>query len=278
MKTSATLVLAAALLVPLVAQATPQSDMHKFQAYFRKRFPNVPFKDYANGVYAMPAAKNLRAQWKQIMEFPSYTFALDRGKRLWNTPFKDGNTYASCFKNGGVGIATHYPYWDPATKEVRTLVMDINTCRVRNGAAPYKNVTTGPMADIDAYVKHLSYGKPVEIEINSPGAVKAFYAGEHFFWARRGQLNFSCATCHVWNAGKRLRGNIIGAALGQGVDFPAYRSAWGTLGTLAKRYQGCNKKVGAAPFKPESVQYRDLEFYQMYMNTGLPESAPSQRP
>ena len=71
MKTSATLVLAAALLAPLVAQATPQSDMHKFQAYFRKRFPNVPFKDYANGVYAMPAAKNLRAQWKQIMEYPS---------------------------------------------------------------------------------------------------------------------------------------------------------------------------------------------------------------
>lgn len=277
MKTLSTL-MAAVICLPLAAHATPKADRQKFQAYFHNRFPTVPFKDYANGVYAMPAAKNLRAQWKQIMEFPSYTFALDRGKKLWNTPFKNGNTYADCFKNGGVGIATHYPYWDAATQEVRTLVMDINTCRVRNGAAPYKNVTTGPMADIDAYLRHLSYGKPVHVEIDSPGAVKAFDAGEKFFWARRGQLNFSCATCHVWNADKRLRGNVIGAALGQGVDFPAYRSAWGTLGTLAKRYQGCNKKVGAAPFKPESVQYRDLEFYQMYMNTGLPLDAPSQRP
>lgn len=273
-----TVLAAAALCLPLVASATPKSDMIKFQAYFRNRFPTVPFKDFANGVYAMPAAKGLKAQWKQIMEFPPYTFALDRGKKLWNTPFKDGNTYADCFKNGGVGIAAHYPYWDSATKEVRTLVMDINTCRVRNGAAPYKNVTTGPMADIDAYVKHLSYGRPVAVQIDTPGAVKAFDAGKQFFWARRGQLNFSCATCHVWHAGQRLRGNIISASLGQGVDFPAYRSAWGTLGTLSKRYQGCNKKVGAAPFKPESVQYRDLEFYQMYMNTGLPLSAPSQRP
>jgi len=278
MKIFRTLAMAAVLCLPLVAQATPQSDMNAFQGYFHKRFPTVPFKDYVNAVYAMPAAKNLRTQWEQIMEFPSYTFALDRGKKLWNTPFKDGNTYASCFKNGGVGIAAHYPYWDPITKEVRTLVMDINTCRVRNGAVAYKNVTTGPMADIDAYVRHLSYGKPIQIDISSPGAIKAFEAGKQFFWARRGQLNFSCATCHVANAGKRLRGNVISAALGQGADFPAYRSAWGTLGTIAKRYQGCNKKVGAAPFKPESVEYRDLEFYQMYMNTGLPLSAPSQRP
>ena len=278
MKTLSTILAVAALCLPLVASATPKSDMIEFQAYFHKRFPTVPFKDYANGVYAMPAAKGLKAQWLQIMEFPSYTFALDHGKKLWNTPFKDGNTYASCFKNNGVGIATHYPYWDQATKEVRTLVMDINTCRVRNGAPPYKNVTTGAMADIDAYVKHLSYGKPMAVQIDSPGAVKAFEAGKQFFWARRGQLNFSCATCHVANAGRLLRSNVVGASLGQGVDFPAYRSAWGTLGTLAKRYQGCNKKVGAAPFKPESVQYRDLEFYQMYMNTGLPLSAPSQRP
>lgn len=278
MRTLSRVLAITSICLPLVASASPKSDMIKFQAYFHKRFPTVPFKDYSNAVYAMPAAKGLRAQWKQIMEFPSYTFALDHGKRLWNTPFKDGNTYASCFKNGGVGIATHYPYWDPATKEVRTLVMDINTCRVRNGAAPYKNVTTGPMADIDAYVRHLSYGQPVAVEINSPGAIKAYEAGKHFFWARRGQLNFSCASCHVAHAGQRLRGNIISAALGQGVDFPAYRSAWGTLGTLAKRYQGCNKKVGAAPFKPESVEYRDLEFYQMYMNTGLPLTAPSQRP
>ncbi|HUW98677.1 MAG TPA: sulfur oxidation c-type cytochrome SoxA [Acidiferrobacter sp.] len=278
MKTLSTILAVATLCLPLAASATPKSDMIEFQAYFHKRFPKVPFRDYVNGVYAMPAAKGLRAQWEQIMQFPPYTFGLDRGKKLWNTPFRDGNTYASCFKNGGVGIATGYPYWDPATKEVRTLVMDINTCRMRNGAAPYKNVMTGPMADLDAYVKHLSYGKPVAVQINSPGAVQAYEAGKRFFWARRGQLNFSCATCHVEHAGQHLRGNVISAALGHGTGFPAFRSKWGTLGTLAKRYRGCNKKVDAAPFKPLSVQYRDLEFYQMYMNTGLPLSAPSQRP
>ncbi|MHB1949974.1 MAG: sulfur oxidation c-type cytochrome SoxA [Acidiferrobacteraceae bacterium] len=263
---------------PGAAQASPQSDLKAFQAYFKKRFPTVPFDQYANGVYALPDAKAQRAQWKQIMQFPPYDFELDKGKRLWNTPFKNGKTYASCFKNGGRDIAQHYPYWDPRTKEVRTLVLDINACRVRNGAKPYKNLLTGAMADLDAYMKYMARGKKISIDVSSPGAIKAYDAGRHFFWARRGQLNFSCATCHVDNAGKHLRGNIIGPALGHGVGFPAYRSAWGTLGTLDKRYIGCNKKVRAQPLKPESVQYRDLEFYETYMDTGLPLSAPSQRP
>lgn len=270
--------LGAAMALPLAAQADPASDLKAFQAYFAAKYPNVPFAQYSNGVYALPNAKGLRAQWEQIMEFPPYDFELDRGKALWNTPFPNGKTYASCFKNGGHDIAQNYPYWDPVTHEVRTLILDLNACRTRNGLPPYKNLTTGDIADLEAYMKSMAAGQKVHIDISSPGAVKAYEAGRQFFWARRGQLNFSCATCHVDNVGKRLRGNIIGPALGHGVAFPAYRSKWGTLGSIDKRYQGCNKKVRAAPLKPQSVQYRDLEFYETYMDTGLPLAAPSQRP
>ena len=266
------------ILSPWAAQASPQTDLQTFQAYFKQKFPTVPFDQYGNGVYALPNATEMRAQWEQIMEFPPYDFELDRGKKLWNTPFKNGKTYASCFKNGGRNIAQHYPYWSPQTKQVVTIIMDINTCRSRNGAKPYKNLTTGKMADLDAYVKYMARGQKISINISSPGAIKAYDAGRAFFWARRGQLNFSCATCHVQNVGKHLRGNIIGPALGHNVSFPAYRSKWGTLGTIDKRYQGCNKKVRAQPLAAESVQYRDLEFYETYMDTGLPLSAPGQRP
>lgn len=273
----AAMTLTLAALAPL-AQASPQSDLKAFQGYFKQRFPGVPLAAYTNGAYALPQGKALRAQWEEIMQFPPYDFELDKGKKLWNTPFKNGKTYASCFQNGGRDIAQHYPYWDPVTKQVRTLVLDINACRARNAAKPYTNLTTGPIAELEAYMKYMARGKKVSIDISSPGAVQAYEAGKKYFWTRRGQLNFSCATCHVDNAGKWLRANLVGPALGHGTAFPAYRSSWGALGTLDKRYIGCNKKVRAVPLKPESEQYRDLEFYETYMSTGVPLSAPSQRP
>ena len=268
--------LAALTLVSAAAQASPQSDLKAFQGYFKKRFPKVPFDDYANGAYALNA--NARAQWRSIMLFPPYEFELAKGKKIWDTPFKDGKTFASCFRNGGVDIAQHYPYWDPRTQQVRTIEMDINSCRKRNGEKPYKNLTAGPIAEVTAYMKSLSRGKPVSIDLSAPGMQQAYERGKQFFWARRGQLNFSCATCHVDNAGKFIRGNVLSAALGHGVGFPAYRAKFGHLITLDKRYMGCNKKVRAAPFKPQSQEYRDLEVYETYMDTGLPLDAPSYRP
>ncbi len=268
--------LGAMCVASVTAQASPQTDLKAFQGYFKKRFPNVPLAAYANGAYALNA--NARAQWQSIMMFPPYEFELANGKKLWHTPFKDGKTYASCFRNGGVDIAQHYPYWDSGTHEVRTIEMDINSCRKRNGEAPYKDLTQGPIAELTAYMKSLARGKLVSINLSAPGMLKAYENGRRFFWARRGQLNFSCASCHVDNAGKFIRGNVLSAALGQGLGFPAYRAKAGHLVTLDKRYMGCNKKVRAAPFKPQSVEYRDLEVYETYMDTGLPLEAPSYRP
>jgi len=71
---------------------------------------------------------------------------------------------------------------------------------------------------------------------------------------------------------------VLSPALGHGVGFPTYRSKWGSLGTIHRRYGGCNKQVRAAPLKPQSREYRALELYETYMSTGLPLTAPSQRP
>lgn len=259
----------------IAAQASPQSDLKEFQAYFKKRFPEVPFDDYSNGVYALD--KNARSEWETIMVFPPYDIELDKGKKIWNTPFKNGKTFASCFRNHGVDIAQHYPYWDERSKEVRTIEMDINTCLKNNGEPEFKDLTAGPMAEVVAYMKSLSRGQRVSIDLSNPGMQAAYEKGKKFFWARRGQLNFSCSTCHVDNAGKFIRGDSLSAALGHGVGFPAYRGSVGHLITLHKRYMGCNKQVRAAPFKPQSEEYRDLEVYETYMDTGLPLSAPSYR-
>ena len=257
----------------LPVQAGPAEDLRAFQDYFRKKFPDVPFDEFSNGVYALPQAKDAREQWQQVMRMPPYEIGLEKGKQFW-----DDNNLASCFKNGGRNIAQHYPYWDRRTEMVRTIELDINECLRRKGKDPIQGLKQGTMAQVAAYMKSLSRGQRVKIDITrDPKALEAYDEGRRFYWGKRGQLNFSCADCHVTYVGKRLSGDILGPGLGHDVGFPAYRAEWGGLGTLHRRYAACNLQVRAAPFVPQSRQYRNLEFYETFLQQGLPLTAPSQR-
>ena len=96
-------ILAVILLLPaLSVLASPEKDFDKFVSYFKDRFPNTPYQDYKNGVYSIDASA--REQWEAMEEFPPYELNVDRGEELFNKPFKNGNTYGSCFENGGLGI------------------------------------------------------------------------------------------------------------------------------------------------------------------------------
>lgn len=254
----------------------PAADLKAFQAYFKQQFPAVPLDDFVNGPYAVN--KGMRAQWESIMQFPPYDFALDAGKTLFNTPFKNGKTYASCFPHKGVGIRQDYPQFDAKTGEVVTLELAINRCRAANGEAPL-NYETGPMDSIVAYMAETSRGKRFDIKVpKDPRALAAYQNGKQYFYSRRGQLNFSCASCHVTAAGKRMRGDILAPALGILASFPIYRSDWGSMGTVPRRFTSCNSQVRAVALKPDDKAYRDLEYFLTYMGNGLPVAGPGTRP
>src|SRR6185437_9663289 len=87
---------------PLLATdaGDPQADFKAFRKYFTERFSKVPLNDFVNGPYSMD--QGLRKQWKAIDEFPPYEFAVEQGKQMFATPFKNGKTYADCFPNKGV--------------------------------------------------------------------------------------------------------------------------------------------------------------------------------
>jgi sulfur-oxidizing protein SoxA len=255
--------------------AGPEQDLEKFRSYFYKRFPNTPKDDFINGVYSIDPAS--REQWEAIEEFPPYELNLEKGKELFNTPFKNGKTYASCFENGGIGIANRYPFFDTKSGRVITLELAINECRAANGEAPLK-YEKGPLADISAYMHYTSRGKIINIVVpDDPRALAAYERGKSSFFAKRGQLNMSCADCHITNAGNRVRADILSPALGQVSHFPAYRSAWGDVGTLHFRYLGCNEQVRAKPYESQSEEYRDLEYFHSYMSNGLEINGPSTR-
>jgi len=258
-----------------VAMATPEQDKEVWQNYFKARFPNVPVQDFANGVYSIDPIG--RENWEAIEEFPPYETALSEGEEMWNTPFANGKTYQDCFPDGPA-FEGKYPYWNKERGMVMTLPLEINECRESNDEKPLK-YKKGPMASLIAFIAYESRGQVIKVEIpeDDPKAAEAFEKGKQFYFARRGQLNFSCATCHALNAGNVLRTEILSPALGHTTHFPVYRSKWGEMGTLHRRFSGCNKQVRAKPFKAQGEEYRNLEYFMTYMNNGLELNGPGAR-
>jgi len=256
------------------AFADPETDKNKFQDFFKNKYSSTEFQDFANGVYAIDPAS--RAQWEEIEEFPPYEIAIEEGERLFKAKFKNGKSYASCLENGGIGIHHTYPKFDTEKGEVITLALEINNCRKANGEGPlgYKK---GKIAAILAYMAYSSRGEVYDIKIPNAAAEAAYKDGKKFFYTRRGQLNMACAHCHVDNSGKRIRADLLSPALGHVTHFPVYRSKWGGMGTLHRRFAGCNTQVRAKPFKAQSKEYRNLEYFLSYMGNGLEANGPGVR-
>jgi len=264
-----------ATLIPLLASASPEEDRKLITEYMVKRFPGVELSEFANGVYAIDEIG--RQNWEAIEEFPPYEPFIDEGEQMWNTPFANGKGYSDCFPDGPA-IANKYPHWDKKKGMVITLPLAINACLEANGEKPlgYKK---GKINAILAYIAYNSRGQVTQVEIpaDDPRALEAYEKGKQFYFARRGQLSFSCANCHMQYAGQNIRADTLSPALGHTTHWPVYRAKWGDMGTLHRRFDGCNKQVRAKPFKAQGEEYRNLEYFMTYMNNGLPLNGPGAR-
>jgi L-cysteine S-thiosulfotransferase len=266
--------LTSVLATPFAAE-TPQQDQEAFKTYFKERFPSVPEGDFKNGAYAIDPVG--RENWEAIEEFPPYETAISNGESMWKTSFANGKGYADCFPDGPA-IQGKYPYWDKQRGMVMTLPLAINDCRKTNNEKPLK-YEKGPIADLLAYMAFQSRGQITQVEIpaDDPRALEAYEKGKQFYFARRGQLNFSCAHCHFANSGNKLRTEILSPAYGHTTHWPVYRSSWGDMGTLHRRFAGCNEQVRAKAFEAQGEEYRDLEYFMTYMNNGLELNGPAAR-
>jgi L-cysteine S-thiosulfotransferase len=254
----------------------PAADARAFRNYFVDKFPNVKLDDFANGPYSLN--EDMRRQWEEKEQFPPYESSLEAGKELFAKPFANGKHYADCFSEQGIGIRQNYPRFDEKTGHVITLELALNQCREANGAKAI-SYTGDDMAALTAYMAFTSRGKPFDIKIpDDPRALEAYENGKRYFYSRRGQLNFSCATCHVQNPGERLRAEVLAPALGILNAMPIYRSEWGGMGTTSRRFITCNSQVRGVPLEPQAEEYRDLEYFLSYVSNGLPISGPGSRP
>jgi sulfur-oxidizing protein SoxA len=252
------------------AHASPEKDRQEFIKYYTDKYPNVKVEDYVYGALAFDS--DSMAQYEAIMEFPPFDSEIEKGRKMWETPFKNGKTYASCLPNGGKQIAGNYPIFDEAKGKVVTLNDAINDCRVANGEEAYKVADAKTMGVLNAYLRTLSDGMLSNVKVEGAKATAAYEDGKKTFFTRKGQLNFACSSCHVQNAGFKLRSELISPAIGHTVHWPVFRGG-DNLVQLQQRYVGCFRSVRAISAPAGSATLNNLEYFHSALSNGLPLKA-----
>jgi L-cysteine S-thiosulfotransferase len=250
-----------------LAQTNPEQDRAEFIAFFQQRFTGIALDDYIHG--AMIANPDGKAQYDKIMEFPPFLGDIERGKKLWETPFRDGKTFAGCYPNGGRNVLGNYPYFDEAQGKVVTFEMSLNDCLKRNGEAAFDYGGRNTMGVLTSYARSLSDGMRLDVKVGSSKAREKYAAGKALFFERTGQLNASCAGCHYYNAGHIMRMEIISPALGHATHWPIYRGGE-ELMTFQGRFKRCLEAMRTVPHGYASEEWNNLEYFLSYLSNGLP--------
>ena len=202
----------------------------------------------------------------------------DYGGELWSTA--DGEANKSCADCHGdaetsmKGVKARYPaYYQPWGKMIN-LELRINECRVNNQKAKAWKYESKEMIGLTSYIGYQSRGMPINVDIGGK-ATPFFQKGKEFYYERRGQMDLACSNCHEDNAGNMIRANLLSE--GQSNGFPTYRLKWQGVGTLHRRFKGCNDNIRATPYERGSDEYVNLELYLAWRGRGLDVETPSVR-
>lgn len=223
------------------------------------------------------AAKETRAIQDDDLGNPAYLW-LDEGEALWSKKDgKAGKSCAACHGNASQsmkGVGSSWPKYSKKLGKMQSLEQRINQCRTENMQAKPFKWESKEMLSTTIYVRNQSAGMPMNVSIDGP-AIPFFEKGKKFYNQRRGQLDMSCANCHVDNAGNKIRANLLSE--GQSNGFPTYRLKWQKPGSIHRRFRGCNKQVRAKPYGYGSDEYVNLELYVAWRGRGLPVETPAVR-
>ena len=203
---------------------------------------------------------------------------VERGRALWTK--KEGAANKSCQDCHGApeklrGVYPVYPKYDPKTKKLINIEQRINRCRTEQMKAKPWKWESDELLSMTTLVGYVSRGLPVNVKVDGP-AKPFFEKGKAFYFQRRGQLDMACKHCHIDNPGKFIRADLLSEGRAGGA-FPLYRLKWQKLGSMHRRFKGCNKQVRAKPYKLGSDEYVNLELYVKWRSNGLPVEVPAVR-
>ncbi|MFO1299643.1 MAG: sulfur oxidation c-type cytochrome SoxA [Burkholderiaceae bacterium] len=208
-------------------------------------------------------------------------FAVDVGEARFNALAARDRRFATCLGEGGAdlaGLAAAYPKHDAALGRVVTVEDRIEHCaasvlgeRIAQGSAPNN--------ELSVWFKSRSAGVPIRVDIGDARLMAAYRRGEELFYAKTGQLNFACASCHVPGSimGHKLRGETPTSPFGDAAHYPTYRTPIGMLESIQQRFARCHGQMRTQALAPGDPAYVDLEVFMTVLSNGYPVSVPSAR-
>lgn len=214
---------------------------------------------------------------------------VDASAEQWDTVEGDaGESCASCHgapddASGGStgipmkGVSAKYPIFDEVTQKPINVELRINRCREEAMKAKPFKYESEAMLGMNGLIAMQSRGMPRVTTADEEGDAlnAAWKAGEEFYYQRRGQLDMACKHCHEDNAANIIRAETL--SQGQSNGFPTYRLKWQGMGSLHRRFRGCNKNIRAQPYGYGSEEYLNLETYLAWRGRGLPGEGPAVR-
>lgn len=234
-----------------------------------------PLSNLWSGFYY--AKKETKVMQLDDFENPGMLY-VEEGAELWaKKEGEENKSCASCHGKPEVSMketGARYPVYHPQLDRLINIEQRINLCRTNFQKAKGFKYESRELLALTAFVRSQSRGMPVRVLIDGP-ARQFFEKGKAFYYQRRGQLDMSCANCHETNYGKMIRSNTL--SQGQSNGFPTYRLKWQGLGSLHRRFRGCNKQVRAKPFAFGADEYVNLELYLNWRGSGLEVETPAVR-
>ncbi len=204
--------------------------------------------------------------------------AVDEGRELFNKPGANGKSCASCHGEDGAKLdpkrIAMYPVFDKTLGKAVTLQQRIHMeSEGKLGNKPMKYDGKDALK-LEVFVRHLARGETVNVQTDGDMA-PVIAKGKKIYETRAGQLDMSCAGCHVYYPGQKIRANVL--SQGQGNGFPNYRLKNGKINGIHSRFNGCYKQFRAAKKKPGNDDYVALEAYVMSRGNGLKIETPAVR-
>lgn len=232
---------------------------------------------------------NPEHEWKLNWKFldfdrtdmhPGY-LALEKGEKLFKLWAGREPEFITCLGEGKAdlkGLAAAYPKYDPKLKRIMTVESRVEHCAQ---TALWENFKQGSPANnqISLYFKSLSANLPIRVDTGSVELMESYRRGEKLFYAKVGQYNFSCASCHTSTGllGQRFRGQVPTSPFGDAAHFPTYRLNLGDIESLQQRFMRCNQQARTKALPPGNPAYTDLEVFYTVLSNDYPVSVPSAR-
>lgn len=238
-----------------------------------------------NGAWVGDRDHQWKLNWKfmdldRIDLHPGH-MAVDEGEALvkrWTSREPEFLTCLGGGKKDLKGVAATYPRYDQKLRRIMTVESLVEQCAK---TAMWEDVKQGSPANnkVALYIKSLSTGLPLNVDLSSKPLMDAYKRGEDLFHTRVGQLNFACASCHTPGSvmGHKLRGETPNTPFGDAAHFPTYRTPRSQLESMQQRFNLCLKQMRTAQLKPGDPIFVDLELFMTVLSNGYPISVPSAR-